>query len=303
MRSVGVPGPVSYVHLEKTYIEKIIEEGNSKPSTGGQQWAAQSGRKIPLISLVVSARIFGNHSSMAELPPAEHILDNPVWHALRGPLSLFARPDKKPDFVRFNPDVNIFSAVDQIHDKMWMRIAEYVGPEGFCGLFRDTISPPPPGWEVHFQDQCWQMLAEKLAEPSKQDVVRLGSKDVSEMLALAELTEPGPFFSRTPELGRFVGIHREGRLLAMAGERFRMPGYVEISAVCTHPDARGKGLAAELTLDVASSIRIGGNKAFLHVLETNDDAIRLYERLGFVVRRKIEVVFAQWHGPNWEPSD
>jgi predicted GNAT family acetyltransferase len=156
---------------------------------------------------------------------------------------------------------------------------------------------------VQFQEQCWQMVAGELAKPSDLDVVRLGRDDTAEMLALAELTEPGPFFSRTPELGRYVGIRRGGRLLAMAGERFRVPGYVEVSAVCTHPDARGEGLAAELTLNVAYEIRAGGDEAFLHVLETNHNAIRLYERLGFFVRRKVDVVFAQWHGPDWVPSD
>jgi predicted GNAT family acetyltransferase len=87
----------------------------------------------------------------------------------------------------------------------------------------------------------------------------------------------------------------------MAGERFRLPGYVEISAVCTHPDARGKGLAAALTLDVAHAIRATGSEAFLHVLDSNEHAVRLYQKLGFEVRRKVEFVFAQWHGPGWRP--
>jgi ribosomal protein S18 acetylase RimI-like enzyme len=87
----------------------------------------------------------------------------------------------------------------------------------------------------------------------------------------------------------------------MAGERFRAPGFVEVSAVCTHPDARGEGLAAALTLDVAHSIRRGGDEAFLHVVEENESAIRLYRKLGFEVRRKVRVVFAQWHGKDWRP--
>lgn len=122
------------------------------------------------------------------------------------------------------------------------------------------------------------------------------------MLALADVTEPGPFNERTHELGRYVGFRRNGRLLAMAGERFRMPGFVEISAVCTHPDARGEGLAAELTLNVAESIRAGGAEAMLHVLEGNENAIRLYQKLGFIVRRRVDVAFAQWHGPDWQPD-
>lgn len=91
-------------------------------------------------------------------------------------------------------------------------------------------------------------------------------------------------------------------MLAMAGERFRIPGFVEISGVCTHPDARGEGLAAELTLNVASSIRAGGDEAFLHVLEINENAVRLYKKLGFWICRRVDVVFVQWHGPEWRPD-
>ena len=91
-------------------------------------------------------------------------------------------------------------------------------------------------------------------------------------------------------------------VIAMAGERLRIPGFVEISAVCTHPDTRGEGLAGAITLDVVRSIRENGSEAFLHVLDDNENAIRLYQKLGFVVRRKVDVVFARWHGPGWEPD-
>jgi len=237
-------------------------------------------------------------SPTAPPPRDDRLLDNPVWHALNGPLSRFAADRSTADLVHFDPEVSVFSAVDRIDPVMWHRIGELVGINGFCGLFRDVVDPPPEGWEEHFRGPCWQMVAGRIPEPSGLDVVRLGPKDQTEMLALAELTEPGPFMLRTPELGRYVGLRRDGRLLAMAGERFRVPGYVEISGVCTHPDARGEGLAAELTLDVARAIRAGGDEAFLHVLESNENAVRLYQKLGFVIRRKIDVVFAQWHGPD-----
>jgi ribosomal protein S18 acetylase RimI-like enzyme len=231
-------------------------------------------------------------------PRDESLLDNPVWHALNGPSSRFAARHSTADLVHFDPEVSVFSAVDRIDEAIWRRIGERVGIDGFCGLFRDVIDSPPSGWEEHFRGPCWQMVADRLPEPSGLEVVRLGPEDRTEMLALAELTEPGPFLLRTPELGRYVGLRREGRLLAMAGERFRLPGYVEISAVCTHPDARGEGLAGELTLNVAHAIRAGGDEAFLHVLESNENATRLYQKLGFVIRRTVDVVFAQWHGPD-----
>ena len=244
---------------------------------------------------------------MAKGSRDEHLLDNPVWHSLNGPLSGFAASPVSPhpssretrELIQFDSSVNVFSAVDEIHEKKWIRIAALVGVEGACALFRDVIPAAPQGWEEHFRGTCLQMIAGDIPEPSGVEVVRLGADDAGDMLDLAELTEPGPFMSRTVELGRYVGVRRAGRLLAMAGERFRLPSFVEISAVCTHPDVRGEGLAGELTLNVAHSIRRGGDEAFLHVLETNENAVRLYQKLGFVVRRKVDVVFAQWHGPQW----
>lgn len=241
----------------------------------------------------------GYHRGM---PDGAHPLDNVVWHALNGPLSRFRAADSTPDFVRFDPEVNVFGAVDRMDASSWPMIADAVGREGFCALFRDVVEPSPPGWECHFRARVLQMVAEELAEPRGAPVQTLGDADAPEMLALAQQTEPGPFFARTHELGGFIGVRRDDRLVAMAGERMRVPGWVEVSAVCTHPDTRGQGLAGELTLQVAQAIRRDGDEAFLHVLVDNENAIRLYQKLGFVTRREVEVVFVQWHGAGWKPS-
>ncbi|HIF93995.1 MAG TPA: GNAT family N-acetyltransferase [Myxococcales bacterium] len=250
-----------------------------------------------------SSSEFANAWSMAGSSTHEHPLDNPVWHALRGRLSRFAASHSTDELVHFDSEVSIFSAVETLDDACWKRVAELVGPEGVCGFFRDVIPPSPAGWEEHFRAPCLQMIAADVAAPSGVEVVRLGADDAPEMLALANLTEPGPFAIRTFELGLYVGVRRNGDLLAMAGERFRVPGFVELSGVCTHPDVRGEGLAGELTLNVVQSIRAGGDEAMLHVLETNENAIRLYQKLGFVARRSVDVVFAQWHYSDWCPSE
>lgn len=239
---------------------------------------------------------------MSSRATREEALDNPVWHGLRGPLARFASPDSSDDYVRFDPQVSVFGGVERIDDDTWPRIAAAVGVEGVCGLFRDAVPAPPEGWEEHFRGPCLQMVAGDLPPSRGEEVVRLGTRDVEEMLALVELTEPGPFLPRTHELGRYVGIRRSGRLVAMAGERFRIPGLTEISAVCSHPAVRGERLAGELTLNVAESIRARGDEAFLHVLDTNENAIRLYEKLGFGLRRRVDVVFAQWHGADGRPE-
>lgn len=185
---------------------------------------------------------------------------------------------------------------------MWQRISECIDVEHSVGLFRDAVPEVSSGWEEQFRIECFQMIAGDIPLSTSRDVVPLGPDDAQEMLDLVQLTESAPFGLRTRELGRYVGVRRDGRLVAIAGERFRVPGFVEISAVSTHPDARGRGLATDLTLNVAASIRMGGGEACLHVIDSNETALRLYSKLGFVVRRKVEVVFAQWHGPDWRPN-
>ncbi len=225
----------------------------------------------------------------------ETLLDNAVWHALKGPLARCADTASTPTAVRFDPEINLFAAAERADDAGWASLAEMVGIGGFAVLFRDAIAPPPAGWQEHYRTSCFQMVAGELPARPALDCTTLGPRDAAEMLELAQLTEPGPFFIRTGEQGRYVGVRRAGRLVAMAGERFRVPGYVEVSAVCTHPDTRGEGLGGALTLEIAHGIRARGDEAFLHLLDTNETAHRLYLKLGFHDRRMTEVVAAQWH--------
>lgn len=123
-------------------------------------------------------------------------------------------------------------------------------------------------------------------------IVPLGAADVPGILALIELTKPGPFRPRTIELGDYYGVFagddRDGELVAMAGERMQTPEFTEVSAVCTHPSVRGQGLAGALTSRVAAGIAARGQTPVLHVAETNENARRVYLRLGFEVRRRLE---------------
>ena len=219
-------------------------------------------------------------------------LDNPVWHALRGPLSRFAEQGAGGRALRFTPEVSVFSAVDGLDASGWDAQAELVGEGGAVFLFRDQVPAVPAGWTEVFRAPTYQMVADELATPADIPFSVLGDADLEEMLGLTQLTVPGPFLARTHELGLYVGVRREDQLIAMAGERFRLPGWTEISAVCTHPDAQRQGLGGALTLVVANHIRERGDEAFLHVVETNIDAKHLYESLGFTVRRTVDVVGA-----------
>ena len=119
---------------------------------------------------------------------------------------------------------------------------------------------------------------------SHPEILELGPSDVPEMMELTALTKPGPFGKRTHELGSYLGIRHNGKLVAMAGERLKVPGYTEVSAVCTHPEHTGRGYARILMMEVMQRIRSRGETPFLHVRGDNVRAIELYERLGFSQR-------------------
>lgn len=135
------------------------------------------------------------------------------------------------------------------------------------------------------------MVADSVAPPQPLDFLELGDPDAPEMLALATLTEPGPFFANTHRLGGFIGIREGSRLVAMAGERMKLPGYTEVSGVCTHPDFRGRGYAGRLMRIVAARIIAQGDRPFLHAYADNQGAIALYETLGFRPRSEMTVRF------------
>ncbi len=222
------------------------------------------------------------------------LLDNPVWHSLTGPQQRFAELSLDGLARRFVPEVSPFSAVDQVNEESWAALAELVGPQKTAVLVRPRVPPAPEGWTELFRQPCHQMIARDLPAIPVLELLQLGTADTDEIMSLVELTEPGPFRPRTIELGAYVGVRQAGRLMAMAGQRLHLPGWREISAVCTHPDARRQGLGAALTLWVAGHIREQGEEALLHVLATNENAVRLYEALGFEIRCTLEVVGNRW---------
>lgn len=218
-----------------------------------------------------------------------HPLDRPVWASLSGahaPLSVGGALAR-----RYQPDVNRFAATPDEGPEALAALAALLGPGDSVFLAQVPELVVPPGLRVAKQGLCVQMLAtrELRDEGGPDALLRLGGSDAAEMFALATLTEPGPFLPRTQVMGDFLGVRQAGRLLAMAGERFRVPGYAEVSGVCTHPEARGLGLARRLSAAVAGRIQARGEQAFLHAWETNTAAIALYETLGFRLRTKVHV--------------
>jgi len=210
-------------------------------------------------------------------------LDNPVWASLTGPHARFA--ERRGAAARYRPDLSPFAALaDPADPHAWLDLAELVGPGAIAVL--PGVDEAPEGWTTKASVPGVLMAGDGLAPAEDPEAVVLTDADVPEMLDLVARTDPGPFESRTIELGTYLGIRRDGRLVAMAGERLHPPGATEISAVCTDPDHRGQGLAARLVGAVAANIVRRGDVPFLHASARNTGAIRLYERLGFTLRRR-----------------
>jgi ribosomal protein S18 acetylase RimI-like enzyme len=215
-------------------------------------------------------------------------LDHPVLESLAGAHARFA--EQVGQVVRYQPEVAPFSAFSRdADDAAWDDLAQMVGPNATATIY-GARSLPPTGWVIRRRLEAIQMIGVKLAALRDHEAILLGTSDVPEMLDLIRRTQPGPFLPRTVEMGQYLGIRRGERLIAMAGERLRPPGWTEISAVCTDEHWRASGFATLLIKAIGNGIRERGETPFLHVSAANDGAIRLYRTLGFEVRREVAIL-------------
>jgi ribosomal protein S18 acetylase RimI-like enzyme len=216
-----------------------------------------------------------------------HPLDNVIWKALGTRHARFARGNGLAR--KFIPEVSSLAAFLEPTPAGYDALASLTNTGEALGLALDSPREPPKGWTEVRAAPMPQMvhqgdlvpLANSADTPS---ILELSSEDAPDMLALAKLTEPGPFSIRTHELGTYLGIRSNGALAAMAGERLKIPGFTEVSAVCTHPDHTGRGYARILMTEVMRRVRSRGEACFLHVRQDNTRAIELYKRLGFAER-------------------
>jgi N-acetylglutamate synthase-like GNAT family acetyltransferase len=235
--------------------------------------------------------------TVAPLAHDTSVLDNAVWAALDGPHAHLA--ERVGRAARYPDDVYAFAALADPRDPAaWADLLTLVGPGTTVRI--KPVETVPDGWEVVGGGVGVQLVDTALRAEPAPEAVRLGPDDVPEILDLVARTKPGPFLKRTIELGTYLGIRDRGRLIALAGERLRPPGWTEISAVCTDPAYRGRGLATRLVRAVAAGIRERGETPFLHAAANNTSAIRLYESIGFTLRRRSPILLVRSPGTSPE---
>ena len=239
-------------------------------------------------------------NAAASAPP--HPLDSAAWASLTGPHARFAEGQGRAR--RYRTDLSPFGALADPGDpRSWADLHRLQG----AGQTVLLTGPPglvdglPAGWAVEALIPGVQLVAtpDHRTGPDP-EASPVGAAEAFEAADLVARTEPGPFRPRTHELGGYLGLWRDGRLVALAGERLHPPGWTEISAVCTHPDHRRQGLATRLVRAVGREIRRRGETPFLHTGAANTSAVELYLELGYALRRTVE--FAVLRTPHAEPA-
>ena len=220
-----------------------------------------------------------------------HPLDEVIWRALTSVQEAFAEGAGRAR--RYPAAVAPFAATLDLERPSFEELLTLMGSnDDRIALFTPIEIAPPAPFSVFRREMVNQMIlvnAEACETPSETPPAALGKIDIRELLALISATQPGPFGPRTIELGEYLGVRRDGVLVAMAGERMRLDGFTEISAVCVDAAHRGQGLAAQLVGALAASIRRRSETPFLHVFSSNRQAITLCRKLGFVLRRRLHL--------------
>jgi ribosomal protein S18 acetylase RimI-like enzyme len=218
----------------------------------------------------------------------ERLLDRPIWSALTISQKHLAEGGARA--LRYPVDMTPFADMVDMSEASFAALGDLMTGSQVAALFTPEPVDVPAGFKVVLAETGEQMIGSP-ADSALRDaeIVTLGAADIPAMMALTELTKPGPFALRTHELGTFLGIRAGGELVAMTGERMKPEKFVEMTAVCVHPDHRGRGYAQALLAAVARRIEARGEIPFLHVFSNNTSAIALYQRQGMRIRRRLYV--------------
>jgi ribosomal protein S18 acetylase RimI-like enzyme len=223
----------------------------------------------------------------------KHVLDNPVWNALISTDKSMGLGDDKAKY--FPPDVSPFAGTEENTPEHFQVLSELIPFAGPIGFFTDQKLLNPTPWSIHQRIDGFQMEYPLtiVTRPDLLHITDLDQQHVPEMLALTRLTNPGPFLPRTINFGNYQGIWIQDRLAAMAGQRLHVNTYTEISAVCTDPAFSGQGYARQLMLSQIFRIQSESCTPFLHVRTDNSRAIKIYQEIGFKIRKPMYIYILQ----------
>ena len=221
-----------------------------------------------------------------------HPLDHPIWTALTTTQRALAEGDGRAR--RFPTDVTPFADMPEMSAENFAALGALMSPTDIAVLFTPDAVKAPAEFKVMLAETGEQMTGTPVEAPANRvEILTLGADDVPDMIELTALTKPGPFSTRTHELGTFLGIRVDGQLAAMIGERMKPANYTEITAVCVHPSHRGRGFGQMLLSAISREIVARGEIPFLHVFTSNHSAIALYRRQGMEIRRRFHVTVLQ----------
>ena len=223
-------------------------------------------------------------------------LDNPAWSALTTHQAHLALGGSLAR--RYPPQLAPIAAVGRRDRASLDELATLVEAGDSVSLpatLESVVPVLPPQLAVTLEKRLVQMVCETRADipAAAVELLVLSGADIPDMLALTTLTHPGPFRPDTYTLGLYLGIRVDGRLAAMGGQRMHVPGYREISAICTHPDFRGRGYARAIVAHLIAVSLDEGLTPFLHVQEEKQEAQGLYVSLGFVVRARLPLIVVE----------
>lgn len=215
-------------------------------------------------------------------------LDNPVWNALNTANKALGSGTEAVKY--YHPNISPFVGLEENTPENLGVLYELVPPkDGVYGLVAETEPQIPKPWTLVRAVPIFQMVCAqpKVQREFREPLVPLSNIHIAQMMALTTLANPGPFEENTIAFGHYEGIFEGEQLVAMAGQRMHLPPYAEISAVCTHPNFRGRGHAQQLMASQINRMHAQGTTPFLHVAKENLGAIKIYEGLGFTTRKAL----------------
>lgn len=164
-------------------------------------------------------------------------------------------------------------------------------PSSLDAHLEESLLPALPGLGWRLMNPALHLrmvLQREPSTPAEKALVGLGPSDLEALQEFYATSYPDNFFDpQMLKTGQYVGYRdTTGALLAVAGVHVFSKTYsvAALGNITTHPSHRGRGLGGIVTGALCAQIRAEGIQTIvLNVHAQNTAAIRMYQRLGFVV--------------------